>query len=120
MKLADLKPKWVLPASWSLQGDPLYIGLSWECRCAKCKAGTCPTCGHQPETRRLAAFFWPPIDQHGLFARYGWDEAQMKAAWCPGAHQRVSGETFDSLTLAPSIGLDPHWHGHLTNGEINP
>jgi hypothetical protein len=37
-----------------------------------------------------------------------------------GAHKRIAGETFDTLTIEPSIGFEGigHWHGHITNGEI--
>jgi len=30
------------------------------------------------------------------------------------------GETFDTLTIIPSIGLDLHWHGTITNGVLAP
>jgi hypothetical protein len=37
-----------------------------------------------------------------------------------GGHERVTGESFDTLTLNPSVGFDSigHWHGRITNGEM--
>jgi hypothetical protein len=28
------------------------------------------------------------------------------------------GDSFDTLTLTPSIDVKGHWHGHITDGEI--
>lgn len=103
-RLTDRRPKWVTFGQWSEQAPPLYIGLSFDC--------PCPACETKP--KRLACLFWPPVDPEGAIARYG--------LFLPdnGRHRRVSGETFDTLTLSPSLGFDPHWHGHITAGEIIP
>jgi hypothetical protein len=76
----------------------------------------CPTCGASRE-RRLAFSFWPPIDPDNLLSNM--DVASMEQ-WSARFHRRVSGETFDTLTIMPSIGLDPLWHGNITNGEVTP
>jgi hypothetical protein len=36
-----------------------------------------------------------------------------------GGHRR-QGETFNDLTLSPSVGFDAigHWHGHITAGNV--
>lgn len=111
MKLSDLDPHWVTPGNWSEQSPRFYTGVSF----------LCPHCDpSQPEhgpnrRRRLAVSFYPPIDPGGLMTQYGPD-------WWPrrgDEHTRASGETFDTLTITPSIGFDSigHWHGYITNGE---
>jgi Family of unknown function (DUF6527) len=39
----------------------------------------------------------------------------------PGALWQRTGETFDTLSLAPSVDASKsgHWHGFVTNGEIH-
>jgi hypothetical protein len=112
MRLVDLKPRWIQPANWAALAPPFYIGLSFDC--PHCKPVKCPTCGHLPEVKRLAVKFWPPIDTQGVAKSF------QIAIPDHGGHRRTGGETFDTLTLAPSIGFDEigHWHGHLTNGEV--
>lgn len=109
MRLTDLAPRWVnMPQA--APGVRFYIGVSF--LCPTDDHGSCPTCGHQ-RGRRLAFSFWPPIDPDNLLGRgieYPHDNF----------HTRVSGETFDTLTITPSIGLDPVWHGNITAGEITP
>lgn len=110
MRLANLKPKWInLPQA--APGVRFYIGVSF--LCPTDEHSPCPTCGTQ-RGRRLAFNFWPPIDPDNALALMtgGYPHA--------GFHARVSGDTFDTLTIKPSIGLDPIWHGHITNGEISP
>jgi hypothetical protein len=64
--------------------------------------------------------FWPPI----IPADCGLDQslALQCAEQIPhdSFHVRVSGETFDDLTINPSIGFerDGHWHGRITHGEM--
>lgn len=108
MKLTELDPHWIQPPQWSPQAAPFYIGVSF--LCPHCTHGPCPTCGNH-RGKRLAFHFWPPIDPTDILAR-------ITPLPHDGYHQRVSGDTFDTLTIAPSIGLQPHWHGHITNGEM--
>ena len=58
-------------------------------------------------------FFWPPVDPEGLLGTV-FELPDNKG------HRRASGDTFDTLTLVPSIGFENigHWHGDITNGEI--
>lgn len=109
-RLADLAPHWIQLSQWSNAGAPFYIGVSF--LCPHCDHSPCPTCGAQ-RGKRLAVKFWPPIDPES------WND-RITPIPHDGFHQRVSGETFDTLTLAPSVGLEPHWHGHITNGEMSP
>ena len=109
MRLVDLAPHWInIPQA--APGVKFYIGVSF--LCPTDEHTPCPTCGAQ-RGRRLAVSFWPPIDPDNLLAR-GIDYPHNKF------HRRVSGETFDTLTIEPSIGLDPIWHGRITNGNVSP
>ena len=109
MRLLDFQPHWIGPMNWSSPA-PYYIGVSFLCpHCPK----DAPE--HGPERRRrLAVSFWPHIDPTEV--------AKMFAVPWPdtGGHRRVSGETFDTLSLSPSVGFESigHWHGWLTNGEL--
>lgn len=108
-KLIDLAPHWIGLNQWAVT-DPFYIGVSF--LCPHCAPLDLPE--HGPKRgRRLAVSFWPPIDPANWKDRINLPPHDK---W----HTRVSGETFDTLTLAPSVGLDPHWHGHLTNGVLIP
>jgi len=109
MKLADLAPHWIQPLSWS-DVAPFYIGVSF--LCPHCVHTPCPTCGAQ-RGKRLAISFWPPIDPQ---------EWQSRITEIPhtGFHKRIGGDTFDTLTIEPSIGLEPHWHGRIVNGTVTP
>jgi hypothetical protein len=108
MRLIDLRPKWIEPMQWSDQSPPFYIGVSF--LCPHCDHSDCPTCGHV-RGKRLAVSFWPPIDPQGI-------EGKITEIPHDGFHRRVSGDTFETLSLAPSVGLDPHWHGYITNGVL--
>lgn len=116
MRLTELQPRWIAeygaPPDWKQ-------GVSF----------LCPHC----QVVRLATFFAPticgnpPVDiakvhkqqilsdvdpEHvGHLA----DEHVGKVIWT-----RVSGETFDDLTLSPSIDASAWgcWHGHVANGAI--
>ena len=114
MRLTDLNPRWVGLSNWSSPA-PFYIGFSFDCPHCVAK-GKCPTCGHY-EAKRLAVYFDPPIDPQNISASFA-VPVQARA----GAHHRVSGESFDTLTISPSIGFEGigHWHGNVTNGEATP
>lgn len=75
----------------------------------------CPHC----RTERLAVFFTNPLDG-------GEPAVEPQFLW------RRSGDSFETLSLAPSIDAESgtvarhdgtiehsgHWHGYITNGEI--
>ena len=108
MKLTDLEPRWVELNNWA-SPSKFYIGVSFLCP-------HCPVDAplHGPNRRRrLAVKFWPPIDPDGLMGR-------MFNLERTDEHARESGESFDTLTIEPSIGFDSigHWHGRITNGEV--
>jgi hypothetical protein len=112
VRLLDLKPRWVgvNPAypsgSWVLPAGqvaprPIHIGVSF----------ICPHCINQ----RLAVLFYPIIDPDDWVAKQGW-------ALPDATHKRWmrTGDTFDTLTLTPSIDCSKsgHFHGYITNGEV--
>jgi hypothetical protein len=99
MRLIELRPKWVLPTHLWSSDEPYWVGLSFDC----------PVCH-----KRLAVLFSPPIDPHNLREKYGWPEMNTEQIkW------NRTGDTFDNLTLNPSINFMPHdWHGNITSGEI--
>jgi hypothetical protein len=106
-RLVNLAPHWInLPQA--APGVKFYIGVSF--LNPMDEHTPCPTCGAQ-RGRRLACSFWPPIDPDniiGMMTEYPHDKF----------HTRVKGDTFDTLTIRPSIGLDPLWHGTITDGEV--
>lgn len=120
MKLIELEPRWVSINRWDspdgtqhfYNTPPRVGGLSFNCPVHTAKCGTCGQ--FLPQTHRLVVFFANPVD--GQPPQYG-----VTHLW-----QRV-GETFDALSLAPSIDASQYvdattgtvcWHGHITDGEI--
>lgn len=103
MKLTELDPRWWALHSVATGSDTIKLGLTFECPCG-CK-------GTERETR-LGVPIDPPIDPQRLLQNTTW--IGYPTMWKRG------GESFDALTLTPSIDASQHghWHGHITNGEI--
>ena len=69
--------------------------------------------------------FKPFIDPDNIIERITW---RLPDAPDPNTGEitkvywwnRISGETFDTLSLVPSVDMSGvgHWHGHIVNGEI--
>lgn len=108
-KLTDYDPHWITFPT-AAEGLVFYYGVSFINPMGE--RGPCPHC-QKPQDQRLAVSFWPPIDPDGWAAKISLPDHSK-------FHTRVSGDTFDTLTISPSIGLDPRWHGNITNGEISP
>ncbi len=91
MRLSDLSPSWIR------NGDRSGVAVSFDC---PCQAEHAP--GISP---RVAVYLSNPLDG-GSSLRDGW---------------RRTGDTFDTLTLHPSIQrAEPNgcrWHGWIKNGE---
>jgi hypothetical protein len=106
MKLTELDPRWITfgSAAENFKDKRWYLGLTF----------LCPHCREQ----RLAVFFQNEIDDGVRWAYETWDSLKMvtdgHVLW-----QR-EGDTFDTITLKPSIDVsfDGHWHGFITNGDI--
>ncbi len=62
----------------------------------------CP--GHRDVYCRLAVMFANPVD--------GGESYGVQYQW-----QRT-GDTFETLSLTPSVNVPDHWHGHVTNGDV--
>ena len=106
IKLTDLNPKWVgMPGRvFSIEGKAVKVGLTFDC--------PCPACAVPPKVgRRLAISFTPPIDPHMVLPGTTW--APSSPSW-----QRT-GDTFENITLTPSIDFSSHghWHGFITDGK---
>ncbi len=114
MKLTKLNPRWFDVPGVGTNKD----GMTFVCPCAKCQ-------GDQFNARRLGIQFANPVGGEPLplmtqkqknvhlFGLRTFDIA-MNYLW-----QRT-GETFEDITLSPSIDASNsgHWHGHIINGEI--
>jgi hypothetical protein len=101
MKLIDLDPRWVGAGGEGIRdkdGNPIRerhgVGVGFDCPCG---------CG----TRSFIPFE-NPLDG-------GPPVGDVK-----NPHWRRSGETFETLTLTPSIQRvgGCGWHGFITNGEV--
>jgi hypothetical protein len=113
MKLTDLKPRWFDVPGVGTNKD----GITFLCPCDACKK--------LPEPRRLAVQFANPIGSDPLpqmtqkeknvhlFELRTFDVA-------PSTLWQRTGETFEDLTLSPSVDASKsgHWHGYISNGQI--
>lgn len=98
MRLTELEPKWT--GYGTDDYGKIYDGISF----------LCPHC----KVHRLAIHFMPPIDPENWWPRITHPTYHDLLVWT-----RVSGDTFDDLTITPSINVElANWHGFITNGEI--
>lgn len=106
----DLRPKWVTLGGWA-SPSLFAIGLSFDC----------PHCRNQ----RLAINFDIPIDPDGVQASsssgFSFNAREFAAARGMCVWARV-GDSFETITLRPSINVEwaGHWHGFIDNGEVRP
>jgi hypothetical protein len=101
MKLSELNPRW--------------IGCLWDCL-KGIKFGItfdCPHCRDQ----RLAILFKNPFGDLEKLPLALWADPRKDQA--ANLWER-EGETFELISLSPSIDAGPfgHWHGFITKGEI--
>jgi hypothetical protein len=91
LKLVDLNPQF-LDSSDGAKG----VGVAFDC-----------PCGNHEEDHRCYVPFAVSLDGR-------------RVAQPPERGWQRTGETFDSLTLTPSIQRmgDCRWHGFITNGEV--
>jgi hypothetical protein len=96
MRLVDLDPGW-----WTEHEGRSGMGVVFEC--PHCKADG-------RDFTHLGVWFANPID--------GGPPASPECR--PVPRWQRTGDTFETLTLTPSIDVSKcgHWHGHITNGEI--
>lgn len=101
MRLTDLEPRWALDADIWVGGQLVHdlersgMGLTF----------LCPHC----RDTRLGVFFKNPLD-----GKPPSDDYDAGHLWT------LSGDTFENLSVTPSIDASKsgHWHGHVTNGEV--
>lgn len=106
MRLVDLDPHWIGIHDWS-ENSPYHVGITFRCP-------HCPP-GKRGETTFIAVFFSNPIDPGQLQQKYSWTTSKLaENLW------NRQGDTFDTLTLSPSVDAsgNGHWHGFITNGEV--
>lgn len=103
MRLTDLEPRWGIDADIVIDGSKKHF----DGRHGMAVTFFCPCCRGTERETRLGVWFANPIDQ-------GPPTDDAKHLW-----QR-SGDSFDTLTLQPSVDASQygHWHGFITNGEI--
>ena len=91
MRLSELDPSW-----FTCEPGRTGMGLTFDC----------PHC----RTQKLGIWFANPVDG-GPPAAPGIE---------PLPRWQRTGETFDTLTLTPSVDVskDGHWHGFITGGNI--
>jgi hypothetical protein len=104
VRLVDLSPRWGIDTDLVIGGFRRYfddrrgMAVSFDCPCG---------CQGTPRETRLAVWFANPID-------CGPPTASAERLW-----QRT-GDTFETLSLRPSIdaSMHGHWHGFITAGEV--
>jgi hypothetical protein len=119
VKLTDLQPRWFDVPGVGTDKD----GVTFFCPCARCLG--------DPEHRtRLAVQFANPVNGEPkplvmmrLLAQALQKDhtpEERKNVVPPGFLWTRTGETFEALTLTPSVDASPagHWHGFVTKGEI--
>jgi hypothetical protein len=110
MKLTDLEPRWFDVPGLGTDKD----GVTFLCPCQKCGG----------KGVRLAAQFANPVGG-GVGVAMTQKEKIYHVHTLgtfdvpPGFLWQRTGETFETLSLHPSIDASPagHWHGYITNGE---
>lgn len=107
MKLTELAPRWASDRYYrNASGVVVYDGM----RQGMGITFDCPHC----RVTRLAVFFSNPRDGLPPLTTELDPPHAARKLWAR------SGETFDTLSLSPSIdaSADGHWHGFITNGEV--
>lgn len=103
MRLTERSPHWMYPANF-VEPDPLWKGeVTW----TPFYTGVsflCPHCGS-----RIGVSFKPPIDPKGYASKFPLPDKD----W----HTRT-GETFETLTLTPSLRIEGHLHCSIVNGNL--
>ena len=91
MKLIDLDPNW-----FTTTDGRHGMGLTFDC----------PHC----KVQSLGVWFSNPVD--------GGPAAGPEYSPAPRWHRE--GDTFDNMTLSPSIDVSAsgHWHGFIINGDV--
>lgn len=127
MKLIELNPRW-----WNEPGR-FGQGVLFRCPCCTAKPilpGKAPCLYNNPQCADLAIAFSNPLDggevfpinkQAILWAALKWNvgDATHPAIIPPGVHWTRKGDTFETLSISPSVDASAsgHWHGFVTDGS---
>lgn len=105
MRLTELEPRWQRPNAFP---DHWRTGITF----------VCPAC----RTHRVAVTFAIPVVPNPMsdMERDSWAQV-VKHEHKDAVWTRV-GDTFDTMTLTPSVNFQPRgcWHGTIENGEARP
>jgi hypothetical protein len=107
LKLADLNPR-RYRQSQAVDQSEIAPGITFDCPC----------CAGTDRAIRLAVQVNPPFDPLHQIDEWQIDPAALyvkdRTIWSR------SGDTWETMTLTPSIDASQHghWHGFITNGEI--
>jgi hypothetical protein len=101
VNLADLNPRWQGLNTAAKIAASIRIGMTFDCPC----------CVGTERAIKLGVRFRNAIDPDNLLADTGWRAAEP--AW------DRQGETFDTLSLVPSVDASNqgHWHGTISSGK---
>ena len=103
MKLTELDPRWI-----SEPTGPIGFGFvpshPLQSRTGQGVTFNCPVHG---SPCRLAVLFENPIDG-------------MPRAFNGERFWTRTGDSFETLSLSPSVDVVGHWHGNVTSGEVSP
>lgn len=116
MRLIDLHPRWVGAGGYGVFNvaedgtrtpapERTGVGLTFDCPCGKCAAERTGDFEADFSLRVYVGFDRPLDGGPPIDAKHHWQR---------------TGETFETLTLRPSI-LDVSrcgWHGYVTDGEV--
>ena len=109
MKLSDLHPERANPIP---MGDGIICGMSFDCP--------------KDKKRRHSLYFYPPINPYPQFDLNAL-MTKLFAELGVSPHTRTAGESWDTLTILPSIGnmrrleyrkYAECCHMNITNGEV--
>lgn len=102
MRLADLNPRWGKDFS-----DGPITRINFDC----------PQCRVEDKHQMLSVPFSPTMPD-GVLQKLGvpWPHPHVNG----GKVWNRTGDTFETLTLTPSVDCSSsgHWHGFITNGEV--
>lgn len=126
MKLTELNPRW-----WADGEGRRGMGITFDCP-GPCCAGKLPTThpaaaaaplkfdpADRPYRQRLGVAFANPIDGGAPEHLVPHHDGAGHLIYAAAPEWVRTGETFEALTLSPSVNAGPaHWHGFITNGEV--